>query len=98
MTIELETTITQFHADGYIKPTAPYYKIKNTGVLPVILDNNFFLWPGTEFTVDLLNIAAEFLLKGILVENKTQFHTRLSAAGSNKVQISLIQTFIKIHP
>ena len=95
--IEVETTITLISTDGKVKPTAPSFKMVNDRGVFCFINNNFILRPQEEFTIDLMDMAAEFLEHGIELVNDTEFflHFDTLFSGGVPTEIALIQQKIK---
>lgn len=96
MTIEVETNIKLLSSSGAVKPTAPYFKLKNNSGILVVINGNFALWPQYEFTIDLLNVAAELLDHGVELVGDTTFNVGI-ATGFFASELAIIETKIKKH-
>lgn len=97
MKIELHTTFTPISTDKVVKPTAPMWRIENTGFAGMFIDN-FYLEPGNDFGIDCTPVVAKLLSQGIEVESNTQFNIRFrnDLPSHYTKDATLIQTFVKV--
>lgn len=98
--IEVHTTIRAIHTAGYIKPLSQMWVIVNDGNNPLVIDHSFKVFTYGGFGVNADVLTSEFLDKGILVENTTQYHIDFASIPNTSFlpdnSARLIETFVKL--
>ena len=95
-TVQIETKSRIIASDGQLKPTSPVFTLKNVGTALVVIDNNFGLLPGQGITIGVESIVADFLLRGIPVEQATTFAIKFDNSFGTINNLLLIETHFKL--
>lgn len=93
----IRTTITQYSVDGYIKPKAAIFFMRNDSWQPVLI-NGKLLPPQATFGISGIDLVANDFENGKVPENDTQFNIVFPPSTDQlqyRQSLQLVETFIE---